>query len=427
MRFNAGTVSSPASKRITLGPPPRIAGLLVSPSFRATGAITPGNATEKDSMLMTSTSGVSVTDYVIKPQIFGGLGGSQIEWTSSNTEVGTVSNSGVVTYVSSGSTVVTATLRESEQSVELSLSASSGVVAKTLTNYVEGSLAHHIVGAIDSRLAGKDPVAAKPQFTTKDHANQIYVRNTACWASDIDLTAQSIWNSIGGQQRAGILISPCHLLVAAHYPLSVGATVRFLDNDGNVVNRTVISVASALRVFYYPDFQVCRLSADVPAGVSFARVLPSNWDSYLPSISRVQAGDFRNFRTLPVIYINQHKRVGVVDWWIESPSLAPPPSGVHSMVTLANAGLFDSLIPGKAQRDLFSEPSVSGDSGSAGTLLINGLQVVLSLATYGSGASGGGFGGTSVHFEKELVNEFMTTLGGGYQLTEIDLSSFPTY
>jgi hypothetical protein len=426
MRFNAGTVSSPASKRITLGPPPRIAGLLASPSFRATGAVTPGNAIEKDSVLITSTSAVSVTDYVLQPQVFGGLGGSQIQWTSSNPDVGTVNDSGVVTYVSSGNTVITATLRDSEQSVELSLSASSGVVAKTLTNYVEGSLAHHIVGAIDSRLAGKDPVAAKPQFTTNNHANQIYVRNTACWASDVDLTAQSIWNSIGGQQRAGILISPCHLMVAAHYPLSVGATVRFLDAAGNVVNRTVVSVASNLIALYYPDFQVCRLDADVPAGVSFARVLPSNWESYLPSLSKVLQGNLYAFKTIPAIYINQHKRVGVVDWWVEAPTLVPG-GFPHSMVAFQKAGFFDSLVPGKEQRNLFSEPSVSGDSGSAGTLLINGIQVVISLATYGSNPNGGGFSGTSVHFEKELVNGFMTALGGGYQLTEIDLSGFPTY
>jgi hypothetical protein len=433
MRFNAGTVSSPASRQITIGPTPRIVSLTASPVYRADGLTVVDEVVEGDAHLRRSVSGVSVTDFIVSAQTFGSSAGTQ--WTSSNPSVGTVDQAGRVTHVSNGTTTITATLRDSSVSLPIALSSSSGRTIKTLLGYVSGSLAHHISSAIDSRLTGKDPAIAKAQFSTKNHTTQTYTKNPNNWAADVDLTAQSVWNSVGGQQRAGTLISPCHLLVAAHFPLVIGTTVRFLASDGSVVNRTVISAAVRLRVNFYPDFQICRLNADVPGTVSFARVLPSNWRSYLPSVSqstdRYADGESSpNFRSVPAIYINRNKSVGVLDWFVEGPYLwpPPPPDGSHGMVNLIYAGYFDSEIPTKAQRNLFQEPAVHGDSGSAGTLLINGHQVLLSVATYGGDTPrGGGWGGTSMCFEKELVNEFMTTLGGGYQLTEIDLSSFPTY
>jgi hypothetical protein len=65
------------------------------------------------------------------------------------------------------------------------------------------------------------------------------------------------------------------------------------------------------------------------------------------------------------------------------------------------------------------------DSGNPTFALINGEAVLLSVH---STQDGGPF--LSGHLPEgnyESINAAMTTLGGGYQLTPIDLSAFPTY
>ncbi|MEN9841224.1 MAG: hypothetical protein RL376_1024, partial [Verrucomicrobiota bacterium] len=70
----------------------------------------------------------------------------------------------------------------------------------------------------------------------------------------------------------------------------------------------------------------------------------------------------------------------------------------------------------------FYEEKIGGDSGNPAFLIINGQLVLLTCWTYGGGGSG-----TSVHNQKAAINTLMTTLGGGYQLTPVDLSAFPSY
>jgi hypothetical protein len=55
-------------------------------------------------------------------------------------------------------------------------------------------------------------------------------------------------------------------------------------------------------------------------------------------------------------------------------------------------------------------------------LIINGNLVVIGTFT-----SGGAGGGTLISDHIDAINTMMTTLGGDYQLTSIDLSSFDSY
>ena len=57
--------------------------------------------------------------------------------------------------------------------------------------------------AIDSRIAGKDPAIALPLFENylANGANGVFLRNTNCWAADLDLTCCSPWNSFSETTR----------------------------------------------------------------------------------------------------------------------------------------------------------------------------------------------------------------------------------
>ena len=71
-------------------------------------------------------------------------------------------------------------------------------------------------------------------YNTKDHNHQHYVRNPECWASDLDLTCISPWNSQLRNRKAGTLISPRHAVWARHYNIRVNSTLRFVSTDGYV-------------------------------------------------------------------------------------------------------------------------------------------------------------------------------------------------
>ncbi len=73
--------------------------------------------------------------------------------------------------------------------------------------------------ATDSRSAGKNPTNVLPLFENylASGANGVFIRNTNCWAVDLDLTCCGPWNSYLGKKMAGTLISPRHVLFAAHY------------------------------------------------------------------------------------------------------------------------------------------------------------------------------------------------------------------
>ena len=70
----------------------------------------------------------------------------------------------------------------------------------------------------------------------------------------------------------------------------------------------------------------------------------------------------------------------------------------------------------------FFESIISGDSGNPSFLIINGTLVLLTVWTFGGAGSG-----TNILSEKTAINTMMSTLGGGYSLTEVSLSGLNTY
>lgn len=396
MRFNAGTVSDPATRRIRFTQPLSLTGISAELVYRVAGGTTEA-IVDRDANLA-RTTGLRVTDYQMRLESFGGTS-TPVTWESSDTDVATVDADGYVSHVSNGDATITATAGGLMKSLPLTFSSATGATSDALTSYVTGSLAANITAAVDSRIDGKSPSSALRVFTTQDHAGGVYLRNSACWAADLDLTPISPWNSVGANTRAGTLVSPRHVIFAAHYPAIAGMTIRFVQADNTIVTRTVTAVLThPSYVPYFPDIQVGVLSSDVPEGITFARVLPADWAEHLPLLNLV--------RSLPCLCLDQEEKALVTD-----------------LSNLGNSANF--VAPSQlnfAQRLAFYESKVGGDSGNPAFLIVNDELVLLTVWTYGGAGSG-----TFVTPQIAAINAMMTALGGGYQLTEADLSGFPTY
>jgi len=392
--------------KIVASPSSRI--LRVVPAFEFVGNITPtltlrqvsggvvSELVDKDAVLIRSAGGDSVTDYQLVLLSFGGVSSSGF-FSSSNTSVATIDQLGFVSHVSDGVAVLSFSTQGKTVSLTLTFSTVNGAITFVLKEYVAGSLSEHISTGVDSRILNKNAGESLRIFTTQNHAGSLYVRNPNVWCADWDLSCFSPWNSSGGVTRAGTLISPRHIVFAAHYQLGVGASVRFVTMDNVVITRTLVNKLTHPDYRpYYPDITIGVLDADVPSSINFARVLPDNWTNYIPELGTI--------RTLPALTLDQEEKALVTDWFYDS------------------NGFSSFRAPLKEKRIEFYEPKIGGDSGNPAFVWINNQLVILTVWTYGGAGSG-----TSIRYHKTAINAMMTALGGGYQLTEVDLSGFPTY
>ncbi|MEO0797295.1 MAG: hypothetical protein AAFX93_19250 [Verrucomicrobiota bacterium] len=249
--------------------------------------------------------------------------------------------------------------------------------------------------SIDKRLVDADSNVALDLFTTMDHVNATYIRNPDCWIADIDTTCISPWNSQGGASRAGTLISPRHIIFAAHHPIAVGTTIRFVDSNNNVVERTMI--AKEDHPDYVTDGQnndiaIGILDQDVPSSIGFAKVLPDSLIQY-----------FEDNVGLPLILLDQFEQVTVAN-----------------LGTSLTSEFLDNAIPeALSVRNQFYRAKVIGDSGNPSFIIVNNELVVLSVLRLGGVGAG-----SSIHAKRNDINTMMSSLGGNYQLTEISLSSY---
>ncbi|MDR0993406.1 MAG: hypothetical protein LBN38_02410, partial [Verrucomicrobiota bacterium] len=256
------------------------------------------------------------------------------------------------------------------------------------------------IAAVDEKLVGRTPSTAWTIFSLRNHAATNYVRNTNCWAYSYDLTCHSPWNSTRSVYDTGTLISPRHVLFAEHWGNGVtnGTVMRFVDQQNNVIERTLVAKiphplynSSAI----YPDLSVGLLDSDVPTNqISFAYVLPDNYTNYLSRGTR-----------LPALALNQFHKATVCD--IKDISGREPNGRIYTKIQ----------PPIDITRNGFYTPIIDGDSGNPLFVFLSGKTVLLTVWTHASD-------GTSVTAFKEDINEMMTALGGGYQLTEINLSEF---
>jgi len=243
--------------------------------------------------------------------------------------------------------------------------------------------------SVDRLIAGKNPAGTDRQlFTSMTHTGTpAYARNPA-WA-DLDLTCFSPWNSYYGAQMGGVAISPRHVLLAEHFSggtgtasVANGTTWRFVTRDNVIVNRTI---TNKLRVGV-TDLCIALLDSDLPDTITPARVLPPDYANYSAP------ADY------PAIYSDFEKKVHV-RW-------------------LYDLGGFASLSADPL-RSAWGEDVITGDSGSPMFIIFGRVPVLLGLFQTSTG-------GPSVSAQVANVNAVMTTLGGGYALTEADPQTIVT-
>ena len=274
--------------------------------------------------------------------------------------------------------------------------------------YKEVFLANHICDAIDSRIANKDPTITKPFFSTFNHATSSYVRNVDNWAYDIDSTCISVWNSTTNSgAMAGTLISPRHILMAAHYQINTNATLRFVTKNNTVITRTLTNKLTHPDYYpIYPDITIGLLDSDLPNTIKPAKMFRnSDWVAKTGPNQNVNVPIF-----LPVLCLDQTKKAIVREWTGQSQA-AIPPNPVYP------TSLFWS--PVNPTRSLFSGSITTGDSGSPIFFIINNELVLASVWTTS-------INGTWLANHIDAINTMMTSLGGGYQVSVVDLNYYFT-
>jgi hypothetical protein len=264
--------------------------------------------------------------------------------------------------------------------------------------------------AVDSRIAGKNPITAKPIFTIEDDATPTYVRNTDCWAYDLDLTCNSVWNSsVGypsGKTGLGTLITKRHIIFAAHFEISQGSTIRFVTNDNVVVERTLVSIKRHPDYSpYFPDLTVGVLDEDVPDTITPCKLVDNGILNYLQ----------QNIRNIPILTINQDRNALICDG-----------AAINPTYTTYTEPVYDN---NHVIRDQYFQPVITGDSGTPQFIIIKDKLVLLSMFTFG----GINPAGTSLTYQIEAINQLIFDLDfqvgsiTGYRVNFPDMEFYKTY
>ena len=220
------------------------------------------------------------------------------------------------------------------------------------------------VNAVDAKLTGLTPSVALPIFSVADYTTTNYVRNTNCWAYSYDLTCCSPWNSVFLKGQRGTLISPQHAIFCAHSGrlIPTNTVFRFIDQNNNVVERRLVDKRVHTNYFDgYPDVMIGLFDSPITNGISYAKILPDDYERYLGGGTR-----------LPVVRLDKERKALVGDIQMIS---APVDSQWKTKCS----------IPISSARYAFYEKLEDGDSGNPAFLILSGEPVLLTVWTRGGG------------------------------------------
>lgn len=265
--------------------------------------------------------------------------------------------------------------------------------------------------AVDSRIANKSATTSRNIFTTMNPSLSTYVRNVNCWAYDIDLTCISPWNNVAalqGQQGHGTVITPRHIILADHTNsrYGVGATVRYVTTDNQIIDRTVVALSGIgqLSNSNRTDIAVGLLNSDLPSTIKPCKVLPDNYGLYYAANN--------TSRRNPGMMTNQYKQAFVGD------TNTIQPQTINVLATFYS--------PTNAKRQEFYGSIIGGDSGAPNFIIVNNELVLQCLWWFATPS------GPSVWFNKSTINQLISAVDAsygintGYTLTDISLSAFNT-
>jgi hypothetical protein len=279
---------------------------------------------------------------------------------------------------------------------------------------VAGSARKALSDPLDNALSGANVSTQKSAYSSQDHSSASYVRNSSFLIQSTHaeaLTCASPWNSRGAGSRAGTAITPRHVLLAAHYPLSIGDTLRFVTSDNVVVTRTVVQTSVIIYEQASVDALVLLLDSDLPSSITPCKIFPSDYDAYLPAgAHHLSHNAFR----IPLISFNRYEQCSIADFR----TVNMPPPTKYPFMLWRSPELENRL-------DFWTEASV-GDSGNPLFACINSeLWLVSTFRT----AYGGPFYGRMVSELNSTIASLdaLQGINTGYTATEGDLSSYTTY
>ncbi len=248
--------------------------------------------------------------------------------------------------------------------------------------------------SVDLRLTNAEASVSLERFVDyPSGANRDqFIPNPKFWAKGVDFSCASPWNSAGGAQRAGTLISKRHIVFAKHFPLWKGVRIVFVDNEGRVCPCTV----EGTKTIGKSDIAVGVLNADVTPNIHPAKILPDDFARFI--------GDGNG---LPLVKFNQKEQL------LLSGLCYVPTNGLPTR-TVFNYAYEDG------QRLKFDGRIVSGDSGNPSFLLV-GDRLILMYCIQGGGGTG-----PALHLYRREIQKAMDDLCPGYKLEAFDFSTLCT-
>jgi len=312
-------------------------------------------------------------------------------------------DSAIITITATSGTATTT------RTVNVILTLSGASVVEVIEGGVAGSARKALSDPMDNALVVANPATQQKVYTTQDP----YVRNTSFFLQGTHaeaLTCASPWNSRQAGNRAGTAITARHAVLANHYPLYAGDTLRFIASDNTVITRTVVQAA---RIFYSgngngTDAWMVLLDSDLPASITPCKLFPDGYETYLPAGASSVAA-----YSLPLLAMDFSEN-GIALDLIRGPVVADlSPSMRFGAPTIPH-------------RLAFYDPIISGDSGNP-IFAVIGSELWL-LSTFFGAGSGPFYGGLVSELNAMITT--LDTLQGditGHTVTVGDLSSYTTY
>ena len=294
------------------------------------------------------------------------------------------------------------------RTVFITLTVSGAAVIEVIEGGVSGSARKALSDPIDDALSGANASTQQLIYTSQNHAAASYVRNTNFLLQGThaeSLTCASPWNSRGGNRRAGTAITTRHAMLANHYPLVAGDSLRWITSDDTVVTRTVVQAGRIAKNGIGTDALMVLLDSDLPASITPCKLFPSGYEAYLPAGESTFAAN-----RIPLLVLDQEEKGLIRDLLkIDESNVALP--------------VFP-ISPELSERAAFSENVVSGDSGNPVFAAI-GSELWLMTCIYGPGP----FYGALVSELNAMITTLDTLQGDitGHTVTVGDLSSFTDY
>lgn len=373
-------------------------------------------------------------------------------YTSGDESIATVDSDGVLAVVSDGEVEITVTVTRTSDGVFVSdtIPVVVDITASTSIDYIEntaGSVGKAFDDSMNTLISSNSASAAKARFSSRNTGTHTFTRNESFWGIGLNgLSAISPNNSRNQNRRAGTALTRRHIICAAHFPLSVGDTVDFVEDGGGAAVATTRTIVQAKMHPLYAgqsgnycyDIQICLLDSDLPAGIDFMEVMPSNSGDYTGQYSWMGTGmcqfdqEQKGLSTLGAkLSLGSYYGDELTDHWFNTiPKVRMLTGAAYIPANVGLSSPSDRVSPRKVldtdKLYTFAETVITGDSGAPNCFVLGTKLVLIGLNTY---AAGGIYLPNRISDLNQLILDVdaLAGISTGYTVTEADLSSYPTY